>query len=131
MSQLWQQEKELEKLNIKVIVITFEPLKSVEFPVAEAGITFPYNVDVERHLYRYYGICKAGFWDLWGPRTWLIYLRLLLKGRKILKSQSDIHQRGGDVLIDPHGIIRYHHIGGGPGDRPDPGGICKLVENSS
>jgi peroxiredoxin len=128
---LWQQEKELEQLNIKVIVITFEPLGSVAFPVAEAAIRFPYYVDQKRQLYRYYGLLKAGFWDLWGPRTCLIYLRLLLKGRKILKTRSDIHQRGGDVLIDPHGMVRYHHIGTGPGDRPDPEVICKLVRNSS
>jgi len=127
---LWQQEKELEQLNIKVIVITFEPLSSVAFSVEEEAKGFPYYVDKERQLYIHYGILKAGFWDLWGPRTLLIYLRLLLKGRKILKSQSDIHQRGGDVLIDPRGIIRYHHIGTGPGDRPHPGLICKLVANS-
>ncbi len=128
---MWQQEKELEKLNIKVIVITFEPLRSVAFPVAEGAIRFPYCVDEKRQLYQYYGLLKAGFWDLWGPRTWRIYLRLVLKGRKILKSQSDIHQRGGDVLIDPYGMVRYHKIGVGPGDRPDPEVIYDLVRNSS
>lgn len=128
---MWQQEKELEKLNVKVVVVTFEPLSSVAFPVAEGAIGFSYFFDKERQLYRYYGLLKAGFWDLWGPRTWLIYLRLLLKGRKILKSQSDIQQRGGDVLIDPHGMIRYHHIGTGPGDRPDPEVFCNLVRNGS
>jgi peroxiredoxin len=128
---LWQQEKELEKLNIKVIVITFEPLSPLAFPVVEAAVNFPYYVDEERQLYQYYDILKAGFWDLWGPRTWLIYLRLLLKGRKIIKSKSDINQRGGDVLIDPNGIVHYHHIGSGPGDRPDPAQICNQVEISS
>jgi peroxiredoxin len=130
LSQLWQKATELEQLNVKVIVIAFEPLRSVAVPVAEAEIRFPYYVDEERQLYRYFGILKAGFWDLWGPRTWLIYLRLLLKGRKTIKSQGDIHQRGGDVLIDPQGIVRYHRIGSGPGDRPDPALICKLVANS-
>lgn len=130
LSQLWQQKKELECLHIKVIVITFEPLQSVTFQAADAA-SFPYYVDEERQLYRHYGILNAGFWDLWGPRTWLVYLHLLLKGRKILKSQSDIEQRGGDVLIDPQTIIRYHHIGTGPADRPDSALICDLVRNSS
>jgi peroxiredoxin len=128
---LWQQEKQLEQVNIKVIVITFEPLNSVAFPVSDAELRFPYYVDEKRELYRYYGILNAGFWDLWGPRTWLTYLSLLLKGRKILHSQSDIHQRGGDVLIDPNGIVHYHHIGTGPGDRPDPVLILKQIEHSS
>ena len=117
-------------MQIKVIVLTFEPQQSVAFQAAEAA-GFPYYVDEERQLYRHYGILKAGFWDLWGPRTWLIYLRLLLKGRKILKSRGDIEQRGGDVLIDPRGMVRYHHIGTGPADRPEPAFICDLVKNSS
>jgi hypothetical protein len=89
---------------------------------------FHYYADVERKLYNYYDLNKAGFWDLWGPRTWMTYLRLLLKGRKIVKSESDIYQRGGDVLIDPHGIIRYHHVGSGPADRPDPAFFCMFVK---
>jgi peroxiredoxin len=128
---LWQQQKELERLNIKVMVISFEPLRSLAFPVAEVAENFSYYVDEKRQLYRYYGILNAGFWDLWGPRTWMIYLRLVLKGRKIIKSQGDINQRGGDVLIDPNGIVHYHHIGTGPGDRPDPAQICNLVETSA
>lgn len=92
---------------------------------------FPYYVDEEKKLYKYYGLFKAGFWDLWGVRTWVTYVHLLLKGWKIVKSTSDIYQRGGDVLIDPHGVIRLHHIGRGPADRPDPALICKLVEDNS
>lgn len=115
-------------MHIRVIVITFEPLQGVASGEEEAEVKFPYYIDEKRQLYQYYDIHKAGFWDLWGPRTWLIYIRLLLQGRKLLQSKSDIHQRGGDVLIDPHGIVRYHNIGSGPGDRPDPGLICRLVE---
>lgn len=111
-------------------MITFEPLNSVDFPVSNAELGFPYYVDEKRELYRHYGILNAGFWDLWEPRTLLIYLRLLLKGRKILQSQSDIQQRGGDVLIDPNGMVHYHHIGTGPGDRPDPALILKQIEHS-
>ena len=118
-------------MNVKVIVITFESLKSVGLPVAEEAMNFPYYVDEQRQLYKYYGILNAGFWDLWGPRTWLTYLGLLLKGRKIVKSQSDIQQRGGDVLIDPSGSVHYHKIGTGPADRPNPALICKMVGSGS
>jgi len=27
-------------------------------------------------------------------------------------------QQGGNVLIDPNGIVRVHHVGRGPADRP-------------
>jgi len=128
---LWQQKADFAQLNIKVIVITFEPVQRLAFPVEKETMDFPYYVDEEKKLYKYYGLFKAGFWDLWGPRTWLTYAHLLLKGRKIVKSASDIYQRGGDVLIDPHGVIRLHHIGRGPADRPDPSLICRFVKDNA
>lgn len=128
---MWRQKAELEQLNIKVIVITFEPIKLPIFPEREKTTGFHYYVDDERKVYGYYGLNKAGFWDLWGPRTWMTYLRLLLKGRKIIKSESDIYQRGGDVLIDPRGVIRFHRVGSGPADRPDPTFFCTFVKKNS
>jgi AhpC/TSA antioxidant enzyme len=108
-------------LGIKVMVITFEP------PPKEVTPQFAYYSDRDRQLYRYFGMLRAGFWDLWGPRTLLVYLQLLLKGRKMLPSVADLHQRGGDVLIDPVGRVRFHHIGSGPADRPDFERIFKAV----
>jgi len=45
-------------------------------------------------------------------------LKEMLKGQKLRKPTGDIFQRGGDVLIDPTGIVRLHHVGKGPADRP-------------
>lgn len=112
-------------------MITFEPIKLPIITVTEKTTGFPYYVDRERKLYDYFGLNKAGFWDLWGSRTWMTYLRLLLKGRKIIKSESDISQRGGDVLIDPQGVIRYHHVASGPADRLDPEVFYTFVKKNS
>jgi AhpC/TSA antioxidant enzyme len=109
-------------MGVQVMVITFEP------PRGEVLPHYPYYYDSDRQLYRYFGMLRAGFWDLWGPRTLLAYLHLLLKGRKILPAKSDIHQRGGNVLIDPKGRIRFHHIGSGPADRPHLESILSAVE---
>ena len=107
---------------MQVIVITFET------PGVEAISHYPYYYDSDRQLYRYFGMLRAGFWDLWGPHTLLAYLHLLMQGRKILRSKSDIHQRGGNVLIDPQGRVRFHHIGRGPADRPDIENILSFIE---
>ncbi len=72
---------------------------------------------------------SAGFWDLWGPATWIAYLKLLLRGHKLSRSEGDVEQRGGDVLIDPDGIIRLHRVGSGPGDRPDISNVLAMIEN--
>jgi hypothetical protein len=124
---LWQEKMHLERLNIQVIVVTCEP---VTLPLAETEVLFPYFFDEKMLLYENYCMFHAGFWDLWGPRTWWSYLSLLFKGRKMIRSKGDIRQRGGDVLIDPSGKVRFHHVGDGPADRPDPETIFKLVENT-
>jgi hypothetical protein len=114
----------MARLGLQVMVITFER------PEAKTSPQFSYYSDSEGQLYGYFGMFRAGFWDLWGPRTLLAYLQLLLKGRKIMSSKGDIYQRGGDVVIDPHGRIRLHHIGSGPADRPDLEMIFRVVEQS-
>lgn len=113
-----EQEAELKRRNVAVAVVTFEHDYFARSYVAETGLTWPLLIDAERTLYRGYGMLAASFWDLWGPKTWWAYGKLLLKGEKLHKSAGDVSQRGGDVLIDPAGIVRLHHVGDGPADRP-------------
>jgi len=63
-------------------------------------------------------------------RTWRVYLRELLKGQKLHAAEGDVMQRGGDVLIDPDGIVRLHHVGTGPADRPAVEAILTRVDSS-
>lgn len=81
-------------------------------------LPWPLLVDATHQTYKNYGMLSASFWDVWGPKTWWVYLKELAKGQKLRRSMGDILQRGGDVLIDPTGIVRLHHVGRGPADRP-------------
>jgi len=71
---------------------------------------------------------SASFWEIWGPKTWWAYLKEILKGEKLRKSEGDIAQRGGDVLIDPDGIVTLHHIGVGPADRPPVERLLQAID---
>ena len=71
---------------------------------------------------------EATFMDIWGPATWWAYLKEFAHGRLPGKSQGEISQRGGDVLVDPAGIVRLHHIGRGPGDRPPVKSILSAMD---
>lgn len=95
--------------------------------VEETGLSWPLLIDGTRQAYRDYGMLAASFWDVWGPKSWWVYARELLKGQKLHRSAGDVFQRGGDVLIDPAGIVRLHHIGEGPADRPSVESIVRLV----
>jgi len=120
-------EENLAELGIKVVVVTFEGGYFARQYIDETNLPWPLLVDDNRELYRAYGMLSAGFWDIWGPKTWWAYLKEIVRGRLPKKSTGDISQRGGDVLIDPTGMIRLHHIGQGPSDRPSPEAILRIV----
>jgi hypothetical protein len=115
---LREHEAELAELSVAVAVVTFEAGFLARQYVEESGLVWPLLVDEKRELYRGYGMLAASFWDIWGLKTWWAYGKALLSGQRLHGSQGDISQRGGDVLIDPEGMVRLHHVGEGPADRP-------------
>jgi hypothetical protein len=110
--------REFNKRNVKVVVITFENDFFARSYSNETSLDWPLLVDGNRELYRGYGMLHASFMDVWGPASWKVYLRELLNGHLPKPAHDDIYQRGGDVLVDPCGIVRLHHVGSGPADRP-------------
>jgi len=124
---LRERKDELLRKNIKVVVVTFEAGFLARRYMEETGLEWPLLVDANRDIYRAYGMLDAGFWDVWGPSTWLAYLKEIRRGRLPNKSSGDIRQRGGDVLIDAEGIVRLHHVGFGPADRPEVAAILQAI----
>lgn len=99
-------------------MVTFEAGFLARSYVEESGLAWPLLIDESRETYRNYGMLTASTWDIWGPKTWWAYLKALFRGEKLHKSGGDIYQRGGDVIVDPEGIVALHHVGDGPADRP-------------
>ena len=122
-----EQEDEFNRRNVSIAVVTFENDFFARQYVEETRLTWPLLIDAGRDVYRGYGMLAASFWDVWGPKSWWVYLRALSKGETLHKSEGDIYQRGGDVLIDPAGIVRLHHVGSGPADRPAVESILRTI----
>lgn len=122
-----ERKDELSARNIKVVVVSFEAGFLARRYMEETGIEWPLLIDETRDIYRAYGMLEAGFWDIWGPSTWMAYFKEIFRGRLPVKSSGDIRQRGGDVLIDPEGIVRLHHVGTGPADRPEVAAILQAI----
>lgn len=131
LSQLREHEAKLTELGVAVAVVTFEVGFLARQYVEDSGLTWPLLVDEKRELYRGYGMLAASFWDIWGPKTWWAYLKAVLRGQKLRKSEGDISQRGGDVLIDPAGMVRLHHVGEGPAERPLVAQLLDAIRESS
>ena len=109
------------------MIVTFESMQAASAYSRKSAITWPVIIDEQRHLYKRYRMYRASFWDIWGPSTWWVYFKQLLKGNLPQRASGDIHQRGGDVLIDDKGIIQLHHVGKGPADRPSVAVILNVV----
>ena len=120
-----QHQRALEALAIRVAVVTFEAAPFVRTYSADTNVPWPVLIDHDRTLYRGYGMHWGRLRDIWGPRTWLAYMRELARGRLPKYAGGDTRQLGGDVLIDPSGIVRFHHVGTGPADRPSVAAILE------
>jgi hypothetical protein len=98
------------------------------FLIAEdSGLAWRLLVDEKHELYRGYGMLAASFCDIWEPKICWAYLKAVLHGQKLRQSHGDISQRGGDVLIDPGGMVRLRHVGEGPADRPSVALILERI----
>ncbi len=115
-----QHARTFEELDTEIVVVTFERGPLARAYVAETGLAWPIFVDEDRTLYRAYGMFSGRVWHVWGPPAWWVYAKELVRGRlpKLAALRSDVNQLGGDVLVDPSGIVRLVHAGSGPADRP-------------
>lgn len=122
-----QQQPVLDALGLTVLVVTFETASAAGAYVQETGLPWPLLIDTPRSLYRTYGMHRGRWQDIWGPATWWAYARLAVRGHWPKRRSGDVTQLGGDVLIDPEDIVRVHHVGSGPADRPSVEALLRIV----
>ena len=126
-----QREGELEAIGVQVAVVTFQGGSLVDAYARETELRWPILLDESLELYRSYSMERGRWQDIWGPETWWTYLKLLVRGRRLQSSSADVNQLGGDILIDPDGIVRLHHVGKGPADRPAVDSLLEVIRQRS
>ena len=112
---------------MQVAVVTFESEYFARAYAEETQLPWPILLDTDRRLYRAYGMERGRWWDLAGPAATWAYLKLMFRGGRVRKAHDDVKQLGGDVIIDPQGIVRFHHVGNGPADRPPIDELLSVV----
>lgn len=95
--------------------------------VRRTKIEWPILRDTHRTLYGAYGMAEAGWWALIGPRVLLRYIAMMLRGYMPWKPGQNLRQLGGDILIDPDGIVRLQFVSRNPHDRPSIEAILNVV----
>jgi len=127
---LRQHESELEKLDARVLVVTFEAPERAEAYARETDLQWPLLIDSQRALYGAYGMGRGRWWAIWGPASFWVYLKLIVRGQRPQRPTGDIHQLGGDILVDPLGLVALHHVGTGPADRPAVRALLERIRES-
>lgn len=113
-----EQEDRLVDSGIKTLLVTFDS-RELALDYAEATkLEWPIIVDTKRQLYRAYGIPRATLWTLIKPAVTWNYMVTMFQGYRPGKPGCDLRQLGGNVLIDPNGIVRFNHVSTDPHDRP-------------
>ena len=109
---------ELRRLGADVLVVSFEPVARLPGYRALHGWRFPVVSDPERVAYRAFGLGSATWGELLGPRVLLRYARLMLAGYRPRTSGADVHQLGGDFVLDRARRVVFAHRSTDPTDRP-------------
>jgi peroxiredoxin len=118
---------EIRSMGAEVLVVSFEPVERLPAYRALHGWPFPVVSDPDRAAYRAFGLGSAGWSTLLRPRVMLRYAALLLQGYRQRTSDEDVHQLGGDFVLDADRRVAYAHRSTDPVDRPPAGDLVEVV----
>lgn len=113
-----EKQNEFEKLNTKIIIISFGTFPAVTQWLNETCSNFTVLIDKERTVYKAYKLQKS-FWRSRNLKTRWYYFKAMLQGKKTFDSHGDdTSQLGGDFIVDKNGIIQFSYPSHDPTDRP-------------
>ncbi len=107
--------------------MTFDNDNMANAYLQQTRVPWTLCLDPKREQYRAYGLERFSWWTMYGPVSVWNYLKLLWQGHRIPQPGRDWRQGGGDVLIDPTGVVRLCYASHSPHDRPAPSLILDHV----
>lgn len=122
--------EEIRALGAEVIVVSFAPVERLPAYQALHAWPFPIVSDPDRAAYQAFGLGSAGWGALLRPRVWRRYFALVLQGHRIQAATDDVHQLGGDFVLDRSRRLLYAHRSTDPADRPPTEDLVKALEQA-
>lgn len=114
-----QRQAELAAQGAALLVIGFEAERRVGGYCRRHKLPFPCLVDVDRGVYKQYGMGKASWLRTLTPRTLAPYIRLMMSGKVVRSApEQDVRQRGGDFVVGRDGRLTLAYASDDPADRP-------------
>jgi peroxiredoxin len=120
---------EFDRRNVSIVVVSFaDPAKLVHY---QKQHQWPFTIlaDPQRTAYRAFSLKSLSWFQIFSPATLLGYLKFFREGMKRQNyGKEDIHQSGGDFLLDREGNILVAHRGQGPADRPSVTALLREID---
>lgn len=101
-----------------IAVVTFAAPERLAAYRDHLRLPFTVVTDTDRRLYELLGAHRAGNRQVWSPGTIGMYVRLVLRGRRVRRPTEDIHQLGADAVVGRDGTLRYLSLPSTPDARP-------------
>lgn len=131
-------QSEFAKQQAELLVISFAPLERLidwqpffqkvflERYFKEQNFDRPDNFfprtrfvsDPELRAYHAYGLGRHSMLKAYGPKIVWRYLHFIARGKPLRLPHGDTLQKGGDFVINRHGLITFSHIGRDQSERP-------------
>ena len=127
MAQLCQRQQDLDRLKVRVLIISFSAPPFARVWLEETKAPFSLLLDENREIYHRYGL-ERSFLRSWSPKTIWYYL-LNWKDRSKSKLPDDLNQLGGDFIVDAQGILRFVYPSYEPVDRPSMSQLFSVLES--
>ena len=124
---------QFRRLGCQVVMVAYSLVETASSWVQSCGFDYPFAVDTERALYTSLGLPRSVL--VWTIPALVKYAEQLRAGVKLLPSGKgdDIHQMGGDFIVDSSGKLAYIYRGKTSYDRPTVNNLLatlKQLQNS-
>lgn len=102
-----------------MIVVALSHVESAVTWAEMCGFNFPLIVDTDKTVFRYFGLRRSVL-AVWNIPSLIKYAEQLTAGTELLRplAGDDIHQLGGDFMVDTRGQLLYIYRGKTSYDRP-------------
>ena len=87
-------------------------------------------VDSSRAAYLAYGLGRGSVREVWGPKIWWAYAKLIRRGRRVHRPTEDTRQLSGDFVVGRNGRLAYVFRSKDPDDRPAVDDLLVAVRNA-
>lgn len=132
MAEVQARKAELESKNGSIFVISFGSLEKARKWKLDTGCELRIMVDPDRRLYCAVGLRKS-MYRVWGIGSLIFYAEQMCAGKALVKGEDDddLHQMGGDFIIDCQGKMGLVYCSKVSTDRPSVDQLVAVLKSLS